>query len=162
MQEPSTSGIFGTYARFWTISALSLVGVADSLYLSVKHATGQTVQCTVISGCDQVLMSPYASFMGIPLAFLGLVAYFVAFSLAVLAAFDYAWAGLVLRIQVAMMFAVTIWLLFAQAFLIGHFCQFCLLSAAATTLIGLTLFLPQVAGLFRTTSGKSDLQDDRA
>ena len=162
MQERSATGRLGANAGFWAISVLSLVGVADSLYLSVKHATGQSVQCTAISGCDQVLMSPYASFIGIPLACLGLVAYFVAFSLAVLAAFEYGWAAVVLRIQVALMFAMTLWLLFAQAFVIGHFCQFCLLSAAVTTLIGLTLFLPQVASRLRTVSGRSDLQDDRA
>src|SRR3954453_12750846 len=127
MHQPSTTGNFGASVQFWAVSILSLVGVADALFLSVKHATGESVRCTLTSSCDQVLMSPYASFMGIPLAFLGLFAYFVAFSLAVLATFDYAWADLVLRVQVVIMFAVTLWLLYAQAFLIGHFCQFCLL-----------------------------------
>jgi uncharacterized membrane protein len=161
MQQLS-SGNLGTNARFWAISILSLVGVADALYLSVKHATGQSVRCTVTSGCDQVLMSPYSSFLGIPLAYLGLAAYFVAFSLAVLAAFNYSWSTLLLRLQVALMFLVTLWLLYAQAFLIGHFCQFCLISAAVSTLIALTLSLPHAVTIFRNSSGKRGLQSDRA
>ena len=33
------------------------------------------------------------------------------------------------------MFLTTLWLLYLQAFVIGHFCQFCLLSALVTTIL---------------------------
>jgi uncharacterized membrane protein len=33
------------------------------------------------------------------------------------------------------MFLTTLWLLYLQAFVIGHFCQFCLLSAVVTTVL---------------------------
>ncbi|MCA1601567.1 MAG: hypothetical protein LC776_07980, partial [Acidobacteria bacterium] len=85
--------------------------------------------------CSEVLSSPYATVRGIPLALIGATAYFSAFSLATLAAFDYKLAGTLLTILVGLMFLTTLWLLYLQAFVIGHFCQFCLLSAIVTTIL---------------------------
>ena len=114
---------------------LSLVGLADAIYLTVEHISGRSVKCTIVSGCSEVLSSPYASFRGIPLALIGAVAYFSVFSLATLAAFDYKLAGNLLTILVAFMFLMTLWLFYLQAVVIGHFCQFCLLSAIVTTIL---------------------------
>jgi uncharacterized membrane protein len=112
---------------------VSLIGLADSIYLTVEHLTGRSVRCTITSGCSEVLSSPYASVRGYPLAALGALAYFVVFSLATLAAFGYRYAGQLLTLVVAAMFLTTLWLLYLQAFVIHHFCQFCLLSALVTT-----------------------------
>ena len=111
---------------------ISLVGLADAIYLAVQHITGQSVRCTIVSGCSEVLSSPFATIRGIPLALIGAVAYFTAFSLATLAAFSYQLAGKLLLILIGLMFLTTLWLLYLQAFVIRHFCQFCLLSAAVT------------------------------
>jgi len=117
------------------IACLALLGLADSIYLTVQHLTGQSVRCTIVSGCSEVLSSSYASFNGIPLALIGAVAYFTVFSLAVLAAFGYPFVRRMLLIVVGLMFLTTLWLLYLQAFVIGHFCQFCLLSALVTSLL---------------------------
>jgi uncharacterized membrane protein len=114
---------------------ISLIGLADSIYLTVEHLSGRSVQCTIVSGCSEVLSSPYASVRGVPLAMLGAIAYFTVFSLATLAAFGYPWVSKLLALLVAIMFAMTLWLLYLQAFVIGHFCQFCLLSALVTTVL---------------------------
>ena len=114
---------------------VALVGLADSIYLTVEHITGRSVKCTIVSGCSEVLSSPYATVRGIPLALIGAMAYFSAFSLATLAAFDYKLAGTLLTFLVGLMFLTTLWLLYLQAFVIGHFCQFCLLSAIVTTVL---------------------------
>ena len=66
-------------------SVLSLLGLADALYLTIEHLTGQTVRCTILSGCSEVLSSQYAVVAGMPLAAVGAAAYFAVFSLAVLA-----------------------------------------------------------------------------
>ena len=120
-------------ASLYGVAALvSLVGLADSIYLTVEHLAGRSVRCTITSGCSEVLSSPYASVRGFPLAALGAIAYFVFFSLATLGAFGYR-MGKLLTLLVAAMFLTTLWLLYLQAFVIGHFCQFCLLSTAVTT-----------------------------
>ena len=112
---------------------VSLIGLADSIYLTVEHLAGRSVRCTITSGCSEVLSSPYASVRGYPLAALGALAYFVVFSLATLAAFGYRYVGQLLTLVVAAMFLTTLWLLYLQAFVIHYFCQFCLLSALVTT-----------------------------
>ena len=117
------------------IACLALVGLADSIYLTVQHVTGQSVRCTIVSGCSEVLSSPYASINGIPLALIGAIAYFTVFSLATLAAFSYPLVGKLLVIVTGLMFLTTLWLIYLQAFVIGQFCQFCLLSAAVTILL---------------------------
>ncbi|MBA3711588.1 MAG: vitamin K epoxide reductase family protein [Pyrinomonadaceae bacterium] len=121
---------------------LALAGLADSIYLAIEHVAGRDVRCTVTTGCNEVLDSSYASLPGdIPLAALGAVAYFAAFSLATLAAFGYVRARPLLAALVASMFMTTLWLLFVQAFVIRKFCEFCLLSAAMTaSLTGLIVY----------------------
>jgi uncharacterized membrane protein len=128
----------------WTylIAALvSLIGLGDAIYLTVQHITGASLRCTIISGCSEVLSSPYAQVGPVPLAALGAAAYFVVFSLAILAAFTYPLVKLLLKILLCLMFLTTLWLLYLQAFVIHHFCQYCLLSAAVTTALTLIVFL---------------------
>src|SRR5882672_9846273 len=115
------------------IAVLSLVGLGDALYLTVQDLTGQSLRCTIVSGCSEVLSSPYAHIGPVPLALLGAVAYFTVFSLAILAAFGYRLAKRSLAALITVMFLMTLWLLYLQAFVIHHFCQYCLLSAAVTT-----------------------------
>lgn len=117
------------------MALVSLVGVADAIYLTVQHITGQSVRCTIVSGCSEVLSSAYATVGGVPLAGVGAVAYFVVFSLAILAVFKYDFAGKLLAVVVSLMFLTTLWLIYLQALVIKHFCQFCLLSAAVTTVL---------------------------
>lgn len=111
---------------------VALVGLADAIYLTVHDLTGSGVQCTVVQGCEQVLNSEYAKIGGIPLAVVGAIAYFLAFSLATLAAFGNRGAWQVLSLMVGLMAVFTVWLLYLQAFVIEAFCQYCLLSAAVT------------------------------
>jgi uncharacterized membrane protein len=113
-------------------AVLSLVGLADSIYLTVTHLTGENVTCVASSGCSEVLSSAYASVGKIPLGAFGALAYFAAFSLATLAAFGYPSARTLLLIVVAGMLATTLWLLYVQAFVLHAFCDFCLLSAGLT------------------------------
>lgn len=131
MEEANQPNLARRTAVLYGIAALvSLIGLADAIYLTVEH--GRSVQCT-LSGCSEVLSSPYASVRGMPLAAIGAVAYFTVFSLATLAAFGYRAAGKLLTFVVGAMFLTTLWLLYLQAFVIGHFCQYCLLSALVTT-----------------------------
>ncbi len=127
-----------------TAAIVALLGLADAIYLTIQHVTGQSVICTIVSGCSEVLSSSYAVVAGVPLALIGAAAYFVVFSLATLAAFGYRMAGTLLIPLVLLMFLFSLWLIYLQGFVIGAWCQFCLLSAAVTT--GLTVIV--LTGLF--------------
>jgi uncharacterized membrane protein len=130
------------------MACLAFVGLADAIYLTVQHVTGQSVRCTLVSGCSEVLSSSYASINGIPLALIGAIAYFTVFSLATLAAFGYPLVSKLLALVIGLMFLTTLWLMYLQAFVIGHFCQFCLLSALVTILLTLlVLFTSRQKGL---------------
>jgi len=72
---------------------------------------------------------------------IGAAAYFTVFSLATLAAYGYKAAGKLLVALVAGMFLITLWLLYLQAFVIRHFCQFCLLSALVTFVLTVLIVL---------------------
>lgn len=133
MEDANQPNLARRAAVLYGVAALvALIGLADAIYLTVEHLSGRSVRCT-LSGCSEVLSSPYASVRGVPLAAFGAVAYFAVFSLATLAAFGYRVAGKLLTFIVGAMFLTTLWLLYLQAFVIGHFCQYCLLSALVTT-----------------------------
>src|SRR5829696_8382628 len=135
--------------KFYVTAAIvSLLGLADALYLTVEHVTGQSVLCTIIAGCSEVLSSRYAVVAGVPLAAVGAAAYFAVFSLAILAAFGYRVAGTLLTPLIAAMFLVSLWLIYLQAFVIRQFCQYCLFSAAIT--LGLLVIVLLVQRLHRS------------
>jgi uncharacterized membrane protein len=114
-----------------TVAAfVSLAGLAEATYLTVSYLTGETAVCGGSADCFKVLGSPYARIAGIPVAGFGALAYFSAFAFATFAASGYARARTLLNWTVWAMFAVTLWLLFVQAFLLHAFCRYCLFSAA--------------------------------
>lgn len=132
--------------RFPAIALIAVIGLADALFLTIKHLNGEAVKCTVTSGCDEVLASPYAIIAGIPLPYLGLAAYAMVFSLAILASYGYGFASRVLPPIIGVMFVMTCWLLYVQAVILDHFCQYCLISAAVTVLLSILALSSLVSG----------------
>jgi uncharacterized membrane protein len=124
-------------------SLVALIGLADSIYLTVHHFTAEPVPCSLIEGCEQVLTSSYAEIASIPLAAFGAAAYFVAFSLAVLTAFGDVRMWRLFGVHATLMAIFSGWLIYVQAAIIGAFCQFCLISAA-TSLILFLLFITSI------------------
>ncbi|HEY0658040.1 MAG TPA: vitamin K epoxide reductase family protein [Pyrinomonadaceae bacterium] len=119
---------------------VALGGLADSIYLTVHHYTAEPVPCSIVAGCEQVLTSNYAEMFGIPTAAFGVAAYILAFLLAILTAFGKTRMWMPFGILVSIMAIFTGWLIYLQGFVIGAFCQFCLISAA-TTFTLLIIFL---------------------
>ena len=138
MRDRASLIVLNTIAAF-----VSLAGLADATYLTVMALTGETAACGGSTGCFEVLGSPYAKIAGIPVAVFGIVGYFAAFSFATFAAFDYKRARGLLALTVWAMFAMTLWLLYVQAFVLHAFCRYCLFSAAFTFLLaGLVVASP--------------------
>ena len=134
---------------YFLAAIIALLGLADGIFLTVEHVTGRTAQCIASSGCQEVLSSKYAAFGPVPLASLGALAYFTAFSLALLAAFGYPKCRGLFALLVGVMFAVTLWLFYLQACVLHAFCDYCLFSAGVTT----TLTLIVIANAFRRKRG---------
>lgn len=132
-------------------SVIGLVGLADSIYLTVHHYSATAVPCGLTGGCEMVLTSAYAEIFGLPLGAYGAAAYFAAFALALLAAYgnDLAWK--LFGALAAIMFAFSCWLIFVQAFYIYAWCQFCLLSALTST----TLFAVFLVSLFTRNAAET-------
>ena len=131
--ENKAAGNISKFALAAVVFALA--GLADAVYLTVQHFTNEKVPCSLITGCEQVLSSDYAEFFGIPTAAFGAVAYFLAFCLALLAAFGNCKMWFFYGLLSVVMFIFTCYLVYLQGIVIEAFCQFCLLSALTTTIL---------------------------
>jgi len=128
---------------YTAVAIVAVVGLGDATYLTVQALTGETLTCGGSPDCFWVLGSSYAKLGGIPVAMLGALAYFTAFTFATFAAFGYRRAPKFLVVVAGLMFLATLWLLYVQAFLLHAFCRYCLFSAAITFLIaGLLIAVP--------------------
>src|SRR5437868_10771446 len=115
MNDAGSSAVEAPRAKFrkrlYAVAAVvALFGLADGIFLTVEHITGRTAQCIASSGCQEVLSSQYATVGPLPLAAIGALAYFTAFSSALLAAFGSARARRFFALVIGMMFATTLWL----------------------------------------------------
>jgi len=131
---------------YWIVAGVSILGLVDAGYLFVEYLLGNTEVCTTGTwlNCSIVLGSEYAKINGWPLSGIGAFTYFVVFSLAVLAAYGYKSASKWLAIIVAMMFAMSIYLFYIQASVLGHYCPFCLFSAAVTVALTCLVWIPRL------------------
>ena len=110
-------------------AVVALLGLGDAIYLTIHHLTGEMVPCNATGGCETVLTSSYAEIGGIPLAAFGAVAYFIAFSLAILAAFGNRRMWLLFGIQVSLMALASSYFVYLQLFVIKAIFQYCMVSA---------------------------------
>jgi uncharacterized membrane protein len=142
--EKSTTSRSRAEIIFYIAAALvAMVGLAEATYLTVIFLSGETAVCGQSADCFKVLGSSYARVGGFPVAGFGALAYFSVFTFAIFAAFDYNRAKKFFGWTVLTMFAVTLWLLFVQAFRLHAFCRYCLFSAALVFLLtGLVVARP--------------------
>lgn len=127
-------------------SILALLGLADAVYLTVHHFTAEPVPCGITGGCETVLTSQWATLLGMPIAAFGALAYFVAFSFAILTVFGNRAMWTLFGIQAFIMAAVSGYLLYLQGAVIGAFCQFCLVSAATSISLFIVFIISKLTG----------------
>ncbi|MEK7615721.1 MAG: vitamin K epoxide reductase family protein [Patescibacteria group bacterium] len=107
---------------------LSLLGFVDAAYLTVSHYQNAIPPCT-ISGCETVLTSEYAVMFGVPLALLGALYYLTVFFLVLSNSVR------VVVWLVGIGFVISLVLVGLQLFVLDAICQYCMISAATTTLL---------------------------
>jgi uncharacterized membrane protein len=124
-------------APFYILAA-TLIGIADTLYLSYNHFLNLIPSCA-IGGCEVVLTHPSATLYGahVPLAYLGLIYYIYLLCLAILLA----WEPQSRALKTAMLGYTAIGLVCSlafelfQFFVIGAMCVYCGISAATTLVL---------------------------
>ena len=131
------------------ISVLALLGLLISLYLSMyKWGLMGAIQCS-IGGCDVVQNSPWAYFLGQPVAVWGLGAYLSLLALSLVGVqprfVEARWVALALFGISAVGVLFSAYLTYLEAVVIRAWCQWCVVSAILVTLI----FLLSIPGLKR-------------
>lgn len=118
----------------WVLFFLIIVGFADSAFLTWEHYTLTSMGCPISPwiNCLAVTSSKYSEIYGIPLALLGMVYY------------SFMFIFLLRKERMFRQFFLftsgfgvlfSLYLIYIQAFLIGKFCLYCLLSASVSFLI---------------------------
>jgi uncharacterized membrane protein len=133
--------------RRQAIAVLALAGFFVSLYLWL-HKLGVigVLQCGT-GGCDTVQASPYADFLGLPVALYGVVGYAVLFAVSLLAVRQRdaprRRPDTLLAVLASLGFLFTLYLTALELFVIHAICRYCVGSAAIITVVAV-LSLAQV------------------
>ena len=118
------------------IMAVSLVGFADSVYLTVDHYFGIGVLCYLVHGCDVVLKSEYSQLFGVPLAIFGIIFYSCVFVIINLVDIYQKDKFVKLLYVIGIVgFIASIIFLYLQLFVIEALCFYCLVSLGSSTII---------------------------
>jgi uncharacterized membrane protein len=122
--------------------AIALIGFADASYLTLEHYRDAIPPCT-IGGCETVLTSAYSTVLGIPVSLAGAVYYLL--TLIGLFAYMDSKKQAILKwtlILPILGFLASVWFFYLQAFVIHHFCEYCLGSATTSTILcAIALFI---------------------
>lgn len=135
------------------IAVLALLGALDATYLLLgKLGITSGYACSVTGGCEVVNTSPYSEFLGIPVAAIGLLGY-LAILIVALAAMQPRWladrrADLLVGLLSGVGVAFSLYLTYAELFILRALCQWCVVSQ----LLVITIFVLSLVGLHRQIS----------
>lgn len=113
---------------------LTFLGLADAWYLTNAALTGSALACSftgfqALSGCNQVAQSSYSHVFGLPLALYGVVFYILLFVIA--SVLFVVPMRMLYRAAIALGiigFALSLYFVFLQFFVIKALCIYCLAS----------------------------------
>ena len=120
------------------VTALALIGVFVATYLLLyKVGAFGTILCGD-GGCETVQNSPWAYFLGLPVAAWGLAGYLAIFVTAFLGTHprfaDQRWIPYALIALTGAAFLFSLYLSYLEEFVIHAWCQWCIVSAIISTL----------------------------
>ncbi len=116
---------------------LSLLGVADSVYLTWKHYRKQPLACPLNDKCEIVTESRWSKVFGIRNEVLGIIYYLFVIGGALYFFFVDENIKTIFVIFTGLALLFSLFLLFLQSYVIKSYCFYCLISA----LISLLIFL---------------------
>ena len=115
---------------------VSLIGMADTIYVTINHYKGVIPPCTLLNGCETVLTSKYSEIFGVPIALIGALFYSTVF----LSALAYLKTKnnkiiILFLVLTALAFLMSVFFIYLQFFVIKAVCEYCLTSAAASIIL---------------------------
>lgn len=135
LDKPSEMSSTKSNKLIFVFVAVALIGFLDAVYLSISHYTG-SINCSIVSGCQEVLSSQYSEIFGIPLALLGATFYlFILINALLYIDNQNKWSKLALSYIPTLGLLFSIYLVYLMFFVIEALCQYCLLSATTSTLL---------------------------
>ena len=123
--------------------AVSVIGFFDAAYLTIEHLKGETPPCSIVEGCAIVTTSEYAVLLGVPVALVGAIYYFLMAASLVYYLDTRREATLIWlsRFTIAG-FLASLYFVSIQLFVLNAICLYCMLSAGISTILfglGLTV-----------------------
>jgi len=102
-----------------------VLGLGITGYLSWERLTGGSPACVIGGGCATVQNSEYAQIFGVSLSYLGFITYALMLASALIPGFWGRLLGLVTSVGGVLF---SLWLLYAELFLIEAICPWCMAS----------------------------------
>ncbi|MGA7664250.1 MAG: vitamin K epoxide reductase family protein [Pseudolabrys sp.] len=117
--------------------ALTLIGIADAVYVAHGNVTGAPLWCPILDGCNTVINSPYSRVFGVPMSYFGFIYYVFMFGLAARLAYDPFSNSLRFRaiLYAALGAASSMYFMYVQIGFIREVCSYCLISAITSLLL---------------------------
>jgi len=117
--------------KYDLIIIFAVIALSVSLFLAISSSLGLAIPCDLTQGCEVVLNSKYAKFLGMPLSYWG-VAYFGLIIISSLLANHYHFFRKTLTWFLGMGALASLSFLSLQFFVIKSICQYCLLVDTLT------------------------------
>jgi uncharacterized membrane protein len=118
---------------------VSLIGLLDAGYLSYSKFSSTNLVCSrIIGNCNAVNASKWSEILGIPIAYLGLVAYLVILFLLLFGkkiGFLKPYSDILFFIATFIGFLFSAYLTYIEAAVLKTFCEWCVVSALMMTIL---------------------------
>ncbi len=136
------------------VAAVALIGVFVATYLLLYKLGAIGSMLCGTGGCETVQNSPWAYFLGVPVAAWGLVGYLAILATAVIGTDPRAehqrWIPVTLLVLTSAAVVFSIYLSYLEEFVIHAWCQWCIVSAILSG-VAFGFSLPEIRRLKRGT-----------
>ena len=120
----------------YVMIALTLIGIADAVYVARGNDTGAPLWCPILDGCNTVINSPYSRVFGVPMSYFGFIYYVFMFGLAARLAYEPFSKSLRVReIHAALGAGSSMYFMYLQIGFVREVCSYCLISAVTSLLL---------------------------
>jgi uncharacterized membrane protein len=136
-EKTREAGIRKINVPAYVMIALTLIGIADALYVAYGSYRGTQLWCPILDGCNTVINSPYSRVLGMPMSYFGFIYYVFMFGLAARLAYEPASKSLRFRVVLyAALGAVSsAYFIYLQLGFIQAICSYCIISAIVSFLL---------------------------